>query len=423
MKVNVIGLGYIGLPTSIIFASHGMEVLGVDLNEDVVRQLNNGLIHIEENGLQTLFHDVVQSGHFEAATKPVAADAFIIAVPTPNREDEFKSCDNRYVISAVHAILPFLRKGNVVVVESTIAPRTMEDVVQPMIEAAGFVIGEDIYLSHCPERVLPGNIIHEMIYNPRIIGGMTEACTKETMKLYKKFVQGELIQAKAGEAELSKLMENTFRDVNIALANELAKISEKLDIDALKVIEMANLHPRVNLHSPGPGVGGHCLAVDPYFVVAAAPEVSPLIQTARAINVSMPKFVEAKVDQIMMDAPTNKVTVLGLTYKGNIDDIRESPAMEIMEALRLKYEVGIFDPHVASYSDSIEEATANSSLLLVLTDHKEFKELDLNFTQNMAQQVILDTKNVVKSYSPNTEYLNLGNLSKIKQAKDESYVY
>ncbi len=422
MKINVIGLGYIGLPTSIVFANHGIKVRGVDTKKDVVNQLNSGHIHIEEKGLQSLFKDVVQNQFFEAATEPSFADAFIIAVPTPNRDDAYKSCDNRYLISAVNAILPFIQKGNVVVVESTIAPRTMEDIVQPMIEEAGFVIGEDIFLAHCPERVLPGNIMHEMIHNPRIIGGITETCTTETMKIYQTFVKGQLIRAKAGEAELSKLMENTFRDVNIALANELAKISEQLDIDALKVIEMANLHPRVNLHAPGPGVGGHCLAVDPYFVIAAAPEVSPLIQTARAINVSMPKFIEAKVDKIMAAAPTNKISVLGLTYKGNIDDIRESPAMEIMEALKEKYEVGIFEPHVPAYSDSKEVAMTDSSLLLVLTDHEEFKKLDETFTKQMAQVVILDTKNVVQEYVRDSIYLNLGNLSKIKQKEDE-YVY
>lgn len=425
MKINVIGLGYIGLPTSVVFASHGVEVKGIDTKKEVVDKLNAGQIHIEEEGLQSLFEEVVDSGMFQAQLQPEEADAFIIAVPTPNKDDEFKSCDTRYVVSALQAIVPFLRKGNTVIVESTIAPRTMEDVVLPIIQEAGFSVGEDIFLAHCPERVLPGNIVYEMVNNPRIIGGITEQCTEEAAKVYQTFVKGELIRSKAGEAELSKLMENTFRDVNIALANELVKVSEKLNIDALKVIEMANLHPRVNLHTPGPGVGGHCLAVDPYFVVASAPEESPLIKTARAINVSMPKFVEAKVDEIMANAPTNKISVLGLTYKGNIDDIRESPAMEIMEELRKKYDVGIYDPHVSHYSESIESATANSSLLLILTDHNEFKAIDESYIKNMKQAQILDTKNIVKEYPDHVTYFNFGNIAEVKQLneKDDLYVH
>ncbi|EMG28814.1 UDP-glucose dehydrogenase [Listeria fleischmannii 1991] len=425
MKINVIGLGYIGLPTSVVFASHGVEVRGIDTKKEVVDKLNTGQIHIEEEGLQSLFEEVVNNGMFQAQLEPEEADAFIIAVPTPNKDDEYKSCDTKYVISALHAILPYLKKGNVVIVESTIAPRTMEDVVLPIIEKAGFSVGEDIFLAHCPERVLPGNIVYEMVNNPRIIGGITERCTIEAVKVYQTFVKGELIRSKAGEAELSKLMENTFRDVNIALANELVKVSEKLNIDALKVIEMANLHPRVNLHTPGPGVGGHCLAVDPYFVVASAPEESPLIQTARAINVSMPEFVEAKVDEVMKGAPTNKISILGLTYKGNIDDIRESPAMEIMESLRKKYDVGIYDPHVSNYSESIEAATTDSSLLLVLTDHNEFKVIDETFIKNMKQAKILDTKNIVKEYPNRVKYFNFGNIAEIKQLneKDDLYVH
>ncbi|RDX01243.1 nucleotide sugar dehydrogenase [Listeria kieliensis] len=419
MNVNVIGLGYIGLPTSIVFAKHGIKVRGIDTKQDVVDRLNGGQIHIEEAGLEELFQQVLQDEMFQAATQPGKADAFIIAVPTPNRNDEFRSCDDRYVVSALEAILPILEPGNLVVVESTIAPRTMEDIVQPMIEKAGFRVGEDIFLAHCPERVLPGNIMHEMIYNPRIIGGMTEACTEKAAELYGRFVKGELIRAKAGEAELSKLMENTFRDVNIALANELAKIGQELDINPLKVIEMANMHPRVNLHQPGPGVGGHCLAVDPYFVIAAAPKVSPLIQTARAINTSMPEYVVQNVRNLMSDKSNKRVTLFGLTYKGNIDDVRESPAMEIKEMLEQEFDVRIFEPHVTNMNMTGEEACEDSSLIVVLSDHDEFRNIPKSFTDNMSQAVVFDTKNVVSTVAKDVKYFNYGSLYEAKYEQNK----
>ncbi|WBF52144.1 nucleotide sugar dehydrogenase [Macrococcoides canis] len=415
MKITTIGLGYIGLPTSIMFAKHGVDVVGVDIKQEAVDKLNNGQIHIEEPGLQEALEEVLASGKFKASTTPEEADAYIIAVPTPNNKDEHKSCDISIVMSGVESIVPLLKKGDTVIVESTIAPRTMDDHVKPYLESKGFVIGEDIYLVHCPERVLPGQIMHELIYNNRIIGGITPACIEAGKRVYGTFVKGEMIETQAKTAEMSKLMENTYRDVNIALANELAKICNHLEINVNDVIEMANKHPRVNIHTPGPGVGGHCLAVDPYFIIAESPENSPLIKLARDINVSMPEYVVNHTKEILSKLDGNKVTVFGLTYKGDVDDIRESPAFDIYEMLtESKYEVVAFDPHVNQEFVEKDMATAvkDSDLVLILSDHSEFKQLtDADF-EGMRNKYILDTKNVVKTKDEFKEvkYYNFGNL-------------
>lgn len=414
MKINTIGLGYIGLPTSIMFAKHDVEVVGVDVDPNIIKSLNSVKIHIEEPGLQEALEEVVEKGTFRASLRPEKADAFIIAVPTPSKNDLHKSCDLTHVLSAVNNIIPYLEKGNVVIIESTIEPRTMDDHVKPLVEESGFVIGKDIFLVHCPERVLPGQIMHELIHNNRIVGGMTPACTEAGGRVYGTFVQGEIIKTNARTAEMSKLMENTFRDVNIALANELTKVCNELEINALEVIEMANKHPRVNLHTPGPGVGGHCLAVDPYFVVSKAPETAQLINLSRDINTSMPRYVVDNVDDLMKKVDGKIVTVFGLAYKGNVDDIRESPAMEIYEILKEenKYEVRAFDPHVQAefVEDNIERAVAGSDLVLILTDHNEFKELDWELLKTMENTRVLDTKNIVTNQIEESEYINFGNL-------------
>ncbi|MGK0553076.1 nucleotide sugar dehydrogenase [Macrococcus capreoli] len=416
MNLTTIGLGYIGLPTSIMFAKHGVDVLGVDIKQDAVDKLNAGKIHIEEPGLQEALEEVIASGKFRAATKPEAADVFIIAVPTPNKDDEHKSCDNSIVMAGVESIVPLLKKGNTVIVESTIAPRTMDDHVKPYLESKGFVIGEDIYLVHCPERVLPGQIMHELIHNNRIIGGITPACIEAGKKIYGTFVKGEMIETQAKTAEMSKLMENTYRDVNIALANELAKICYKLDINVQDVISMANKHPRVNLHTPGPGVGGHCLAVDPYFIIAEAPEEAKLIKLARDVNVSMPEYVVGHTKNILSKLGGNKVTVFGLTYKGDVDDIRESPAFDIYEMLKNEngLEVTAFDPHVELewVEKDMNKALEDSSLVLVLSDHSEFKNLNDSDFKSMKDKVIFDTKNVVKNKFNEVQYYNYGNIQK-----------
>ncbi|NMH67662.1 nucleotide sugar dehydrogenase [Bacillus sp. RO3] len=420
MKLCTVGLGYIGLPTSIMFAKHDVEVVGVDVSQRVIDSLNAGLIHIEEPGLQEALNEVIEKKTFRASLFPEKADAFIVAVPTPNLDDQYKSCDLTYVLSAVSNIIPYLEKGNVLIVESTIGPRSMDDSVKPLIEEAGFKVGEDIFLVHCPERVLPGQILHELIYNNRIVGGITPACTEAGAKVYSTFVQGEIIKTNAKTAEMSKLMENTFRDVNIALANELTKVCNELDINALDVIDMANKHPRVNLHTPGPGVGGHCLAVDPYFIVAKAPEQAQIINLARNVNVSMPSYVVENVNNLMEQVNGKILTVFGLTYKGNVDDIRESPAMEIKDMLEFqgKYEVRSFDPHVEAdfVINDMEEAVNGSDLVLVLTDHNEFKALDSEQLKGMRTKRIFDTKNVVKNTSDDIEYINFGNLYEANKA-------
>ncbi|KRF54302.1 UDP-N-acetyl-D-mannosamine dehydrogenase [Bacillus sp. Soil745] len=414
MKLCTVGLGYIGLPTSIMFAKHGVDVVGVDISPRVIDSLNSGKIHIEEPGLQEALNEVVEKGLFRAALQPEKSDVFIVAVPTPNHDDEYKSCDLSYVLSAVKNVIPYLEKGNVLIVESTIAPRSMDDEVKPLVEQSGFKVGEDIYLVHCPERVLPGQILHELIHNNRIVGGITPNCTEAGAKVYSTFVQGEIIKTNAKTAEMSKLMENTFRDVNIALANELAKVCNNLEINALDVIQMANKHPRVNLHTPGPGVGGHCLAVDPYFIVAKEPETAQLINLARNINTSMPEYVVENVNTLMENVQGKVVTVFGLTYKGNVDDVRESPAMEILEILKNqdKYEVRAFDPHVEKewVISNLEEAVNDSDLVLILSDHSEFKNLDWNQFTGMATKRIFDTKNVVENRSLDFDYIHYGNL-------------
>ncbi|WP_239752729.1 nucleotide sugar dehydrogenase [Mammaliicoccus sp. J-M40] len=416
MKLSVIGLGYIGLPTALLFASKGLDVTGIDVNKSVVEKLNNKELHIEENGLQELLVQTVDSNNFKASIAVEQSDYYIIAVPTPNLENN--SCDVSYLKDAVMKLKNVIKKGDTIIIESTIGPRTMEDIVQPMIESFGFTVGEDIYLAHCPERVLPGKIIHEMIHNNRIIGGITEACTQKTIELYKQLVQGKLLETKASTAEMSKLMENTYRDVNIALANELVKISDNLNINALDVIKLANEHPRVNIHLPGPGVGGHCLAVDPYFIVASDPKNSEIIANARRINNSMPKYVIEKVNSIMESIQGKKLTVLGLTYKGNIDDIRESPALDIYHELKLKskYEVVAQDSHVQLdwVENDITKALENSDLALVLTDHNEYKELANYVNGTMKQNIVFDTKNIVG----NTEEIKYYNFNNIYSTKE-----
>lgn len=414
MKVVTIGLGYIGLPTALTFARHGAKVIGVDVSERIVQMLNEGLVPIEEHGLNKFLEDALEKKRFRASLVPEKGDVFIVAVPTPNLPDQFGSCDLYYIEQALRSISPYLEKGNTVIIESTIAPRTMEDVIQPFLENAGFLIGEDLFLVHCPERVLPGKILHELIFNNRIIGGMTEKCTAKGKEIYGLFVQGELLEASASVAELSKLMENTFRDVNIALANELVNIGSKLNINALEVIEMANKHPRVNIHQPGPGVGGHCLAVDPYFIIAKAPEETSLIQQARHVNKSMPRFVAEKVLSILQENNGSVITLLGLSYKGNIDDIRESPAVEVLNELQelSTATIQVFDPHIKGVGiETLEEAMKESDLAVILCDHDEFKEIPEKAIDLMNHKVVFDTKHIVAHQGNFDKYYTFGNIS------------
>lgn len=422
MKIVILGLGYIGLPTAAMFAKAGWSVTGVDVNPVAVEKLNRGEIHIEEVGLEELVKSGVESGRLRAQLEPTEADCFIIAVPTPHNNDN--TANLNYVIEATKAVVPYLKEGNIVIVESTIPPRTIDDVVAPILIEGGWKPGEDVYLSHCPERVLPGRILKELVENTRIVGGINEASAQRAADVYGSFVKGSILVTSAVSAEMSKLMENTYRDVNIALANELVKISEKLDVNALEVIQLANHHPRVNLHLPGPGVGGHCLAVDPYFIIEKAPEESILISHSRQINNSMPEFVVNQMYKLLPDK-NSKIAVFGLTYKGNIDDVRESPAMEVLSLLQTEgYKLGIYDPHVKQdqvnfYLSSFEEALQDAACILVLTDHNEFTHLDEEaILKKMKTPVVFDTKNCVEINSSKINYHNFGCVGKIKSLQN-----
>ncbi|RFU69549.1 nucleotide sugar dehydrogenase [Peribacillus saganii] len=426
-KICVIGLGYIGLPTASVFAKAGYDVLGVDVNKRVVDLLNKGEIHIEEIGLPEMVREVVAAGNLKASVTPEKADVFIIAVPTPIHEDYTANVD--YVKDATKAIVPFIEKGNVVIVESTIPPRTMDDVVAPILAEAGIDPYNDVYLAHCPERVLPGRILIELIENTRIVGGITPEAATKAGDVYRAVVTGDVIETEAVTAEMSKLMENTFRDVNIALANELAKISARLGVNAHHVIELANKHPRVNIHLPGPGVGGHCLAVDPYFIIEKAQAESPLIAESRRINNSMPDFVVEQIGRLTAELKNPVLAVCGLTYKGNIDDVRESPAIEIAEKLLAdsRYDVRIHDPHVRDEQvpfklTTLEEAAKDAHLLVILVDHTEFKLMDEGkLTENMKTPVIFDTRNCLKVADDTKLTVHrIGDLTKLSAIQEAS---
>ena len=400
MKVCIIGQG--------LFCRNNCEVVGVDISEEMIKNLNNGIIHIEEPGISDIIKKALEQKLYTASLTPEKADAFIITVPTPYIIENY-SCDLSYVVTACESILPYIEKGNTVIIESTIAPMSTDETVKPIFEKAGFTIGKDLYLAHCPERVLPGRIIEELIHNDRIIGGVTPECAVKASEVYGQFVKGDLMLTEAKTAELSKCMENTFRDVNIALANELAKICAEIGVNALDVIEMANKHPRVNLHSPGPGVGGHCLAIDPYFIYAKAPDTAKIIKLARDTNNSMPQFVCDYVKKII---PDGKIALLGVSYKGNTGDDRESPAYDIIAGLSDDYEIAIHDPHIENPDFvSLDEATKDADLILVLCDHNEFKELDYDLiSKNMANPIIFDTKNIIKEVPSEIKLFNYGNL-------------
>ena len=409
MKVCIIGQGYIGLPTAALFTRNHCEVVGVDINEEIVNNLNQGIVHIEEPGISEIIKNAVKNNVYCASLTPQKADAFIITVPTPYIIENY-SCDLSYVINACKSILPYLEEGNTVIIESTIAPMSTDETIKPIFEKAGFTIGKDLYLAHCPERVLPGKILKELVHNDRIIGGITPECSKKASEVYGQFVEGNIMLTEAKTAELSKCMENTFRDVNIALANELAKICAEIGVNALDVIKMANKHPRVNLHFPGPGVGGHCLAIDPYFIYAKAPETAKIIKLARDTNNSMPDFVCENVKKIISKG---KIAIFGVSYKGNTGDDRESPAYEIIAKLKQDgFDISIHDPHIKNENYvSFDEATKDADLILILCDHDEFKYLNYNLiAKNMKKAIIFDTKNIINEVPNEITLYNYGNL-------------
>ena len=347
--ICVLGLGYIGLPTASVLATHGFRVLGVDVSAAVADTVNEGRIHIEEPGLATLVKAAIGSGNLRAATAPEPAEVYIIAVPTPITED--KRADLSCVRAAAESIVPLLAPGCLVILESTSPPGTCRDVLGPILESGGLRVGADIQLAHCPERVLPGRILHELTQNDRIVGGVDEASAARARELYARFAEGRIFVTSAAAAETAKLFENTYRDVNIALANEMALLCEHLGLDFWEVAALANRHPRVNIHQAGPGVGGHCIPVDPWFLTEAAPEETQLIRLARERNDAMPAHVAQIALEMMHGADAPKVAALGIAYKGNVDDLRESPALEVCALLReAGAEVAAHDPYVTRAS-------------------------------------------------------------------------
>ncbi len=399
-KICVVGLGYIGLPTAVMFANHGYEVHGVDVNQKAVDMLSDGQIHIEEPFLQDYLNKALEKGTFSVSTKPAEADMFIIAVPSPIAEDKTANMD--YIRAATESIVPFLKKGDLVVLESTVPPRTVLDVMMPILVKSNLEIGTELFVSHSPERVIPGKVFEELVKNDRIIGGINEESSKRTQVYYESFVKGEFILTDATTAEMVKVMENTYRDVNIAFANEIAKISDNVGVDAWEAIRLANHHPRVNIHLPGPGVGGHCIAVDPWFLVEKEQDLSKIIHLSRTTTDGMPQYTADKIDDILKDVADAKVAVFGLAFKGNIDDIRESPSMEVLEHLKAKdLRISSFDPHVKEnkapfQTQSYDEAVDGADLIVILTDHKAFKDYEPSkIGGTMRHKAIFDTKNAI----------------------------
>jgi UDP-N-acetyl-D-mannosaminuronic acid dehydrogenase len=382
MKICVLGLGYIGLPTASTFATHGVQVVGVDVNQQVVDVLRNGEIHIHEPGLRTLVQAAFHSENLRVTDQPEPADAFIIAVPTPITPD--KQADMQYVVAAAESIVPHLQAGNLVMLESTSPPRTTVDLLAPILERSGLKAGEDFFLAYSPERVLPGKILQELIENARVIGGINQVSSEAGRDLYSLFVRGEILLADATAAEMVKLMENTYRDTNIALANEFSRLGLFYGVDIWRAIEIANLHPRVNILKPGPGVGGHCVSVDPWFLVEGAPELTPLIRQAREVNDAQPENVIALIEDTLGNLKGRRITALGLSYKPDVDDLRESPAIEIVQALVGKgAEILFHEPFApgaeiegAHSAPSLEKAFQGAEGILLLVDHKVFHDLD-----------------------------------------------
>jgi UDP-N-acetyl-D-mannosaminuronic acid dehydrogenase len=403
-QVAVIGLGYIGLPTAAILATHGMQVLGVDTNPNVVETINRGLTHIVEPELDALVSGVVSAGRLRAAAAPEPSHAFILAVPTPFHDG--RRPDLRYIEQAAHAIAPLLEKGNLVVLESTSPVGTTAKLAQWLQTARPDLRipqnrddAADVHLVYCPERVLPGHILHELVYNDRIIGGMTPACSERASALYARFVRGQCLTTDPRTAELAKLTENAYRDVNIAFANELSLICEKLSINVWDLIDLANRHPRVNILQPGPGVGGHCIAVDPWFIVHAAPEESRLIRVAREVNDQKPAWVVSKVLRHARRFSDPVVACLGLSYKADIDDLRESPALRIVTELKHSglEKLLVVEPYLRELPAclgglsmaTLEEAVRQADILVLLTAHKQFRRVDRGL---LAEKIVIDTR-------------------------------
>jgi UDP-N-acetyl-D-mannosaminuronic acid dehydrogenase len=395
-RIIVVGTGYVGLPAALMWARAGMDVIGVDIDENVVRAINEGILHINAEELQHLLEDPVVRQNLVARGKPCEGDVFVIAVPTPI-DPLRKICDMSAVNSAIESIAPYLREGNLVIVESTIPPMTCTTVIKPLIEKlTGLSVPRQIMLAHCPERILPGDIFREIVENERLIGGLDERSTAEALSTYESFVIGKLHRTDALSAELSKLMENAYRDINIALANEFSQICEHLGADVQKVIGFANRHPRVKILTPGIGVGGHCIPVDPWFLKEVAPYNSRLIATARIINDEMPLLVASKIRRSISEIADPTIVAIGATYKKNCPDVRESPAIEIVRHLRKDgYRVRHFDKNVRGLEyTTLSEVATGADLMVVLVGHKEVLK-DLNENRSAIEAAMLKPKIMV----------------------------
>ncbi len=397
-KINVVGLGYIGLPTALALASHGNEVVGTDYNKELVETLQAGHTTFEEEGLDELFQKALKSG-IEFTTNYISTDMYIVSVPTPY-EKENKKIDASYVVSAVKSVMEVCPKGATVVVESTVSPGTIDRFVRPVIEENGFVIGEDINIVHAPERILPGNMIYELKHNSRTIGADSKEIGEKVKAVYASFCEAEIVVTDIRTAEMTKVVENTFRDINIAFANELTKICRSDNMDVYEIIRIANKHPRVNILQPGPGVGGHCISVDPWFLVGDYPGLANIILAARKINDSMPEFVLGRIDDIMKDhqiKDVSRVGLYGLTYKEDVDDVRESPTLQMLECMErhLARGVKVYDPYVKKdivenqYHD-FDEFLKNIDIIVLLVSHQEIKEN----MEKIKDKLILDTRNI-----------------------------
>ena len=397
--INVIGLGYIGLPTALMMASHGVEVVGTDYNKELVDTLNAGKTTFKEDGLDELFDAAVKSG-IKFSTEYQVTDVYIVSVPTPY--DAFsKKVDARYVEAAVKSVMEDCPKGATVVIESTISPGTIDKHVRPIVEANGFVIGKDLNLVHAPERIIPGNMVYELLHNNRTIGADNKEIGEKIKALYSSFCQGEIVVTDIRTAEMTKVVENTFRDINIAYANELAKICRSDNMDVYEIIRIANKHPRVNILSPGPGVGGHCISVDPWFLVGDYPGLANIILAARKINDGMPEFVLERVHDIMKEnnmTDVSRVGLYGLTYKENVDDMRESPTLQMLESME-KHLCGnlvkVYDPYITkdvvpNQMHNLDEFLNSVDLVVLLVGHNEIKEN----MDKLKGKVILDTRNI-----------------------------
>ena len=394
--ICVIGLGYIGLPTASLLATKGYQVVGVDVSEHVVNTINQGKVHIVEPDLDILVKSAVHSGNLKASTTPVEADIFVLAVPTPFKDDH--QPDLKYVEEATNAISPFIKAGNLVILESTSPVGTTEHTVARILSENGHDITNDVFVAHCPERVLPGRILIELIENDRIVGGINEVSTQVAADFYREFVRGDVLTTNAPSAEMAKLTENAFRDVNIAFANEISMVCDKQNIDAWELIKLANRHPRVNILQPGPGVGGHCIAVDPWFIISGSPEESKLMRAARNVNDFKPEWVLNKVREKAERFKRPTIACLGLAFKADVDDLRESPAIKIVDQLIQEdaWDIVVCEPNIKAHDKfellSLGEAISKADIVLLLVDHKPFKQLSAS---DLKEKILIDTRGVI----------------------------